>query len=328
MLRETLLAVSLMVVLVTVPGFSLASTTPTWSYSVVDTQVPQGALLVVSVMGPPNGTFTLSLNPLPFNSSNAIFTELYSLPNSTSLPNGTASGEVRLNTSLFAIQGYRLTLSQSDGTPIGLPTTLSIVVPEDTALVNQVSQLQFDLEVNATRLAGLLYLRDEVKGWAEFAVGVSLGTFAIETYLILATRTAAQERRMVAKINDVGHRLIWQKRGIEHTGSWTVTQPAGEIDPRAIFIAARPQCEVCEMPQKWQAVADHLTVVHRIPADGVSAAIVSSPDATTRVRTSMRAQRDSEGPTYRGRSKAAKASGSGAGTFVDLSGIVDGEKEN
>jgi hypothetical protein len=317
-IRESLAAVAILVLVATVPGLASAASGPQWSSNVTNPSVSQGSSLVIEVMGPPNGTFTLSMNPEPFNSSQPVFTQTYQLPLTTSLPNGTAVAEVRINTTLFAVAGYQVSLYQVDGSLIGSPQIVQITPPGDTVVENELTQLSYNLAVNASRVNSLLYLQSEVKNWALFAVGWSTVWTAVLMYLMFATRTPARERRWVDKTLQFGHSLLNQPRGQSFTGAWEIKPETKPADHSVIFGAAKPQCEVCEMPHTYEGITQHLRTAH--PAMRLTPeSIVVLPRAASRVRESMRSERESGRASEVGRKRAAK----GYDAHVDLSGAME-----
>jgi hypothetical protein len=328
MQREFCAALSILVVIVGGVGIAQAAAPviPSWSYSVIDDNVPLGNPIVLSVLGPPNGTFTVEVTTEPFNESLPVFAQTYQEPKVPSMANGSSQMEVNVNTTLLGVEAVQITLLDISGKDIGVPKIAFISSPQEPiqALEAQIDQLWFQQNVSTDRQMSLLYAEQQLTNEMLFMVGIAISLFVIEVFLIFATRTSAQERRLMAKATDTGHRILWQKRGVEHTGSWTRASPATPADPRAVFIAKNPQCEVCEMPQQYPAAAAHLRVDHHVPAEQIGGAIVASPEAGQRIRESMRAQRDIEGPTSRGKAKASKASG----VHVDLSGIIAPKRES
>ena len=282
----------------TIPGLSSAAPTPVWSYTVVSPSVPQGSNLLIAVEGAPNGSYFVSLNPEPFNFSLPVFAESYKLPLVATLPNDTAVGEVSVNTSLFAPAGYQLSITGSSGGLIGTTELVQVTTASDTALVNRVNQLSFDLGVNATRVNGLLYLRDQVWSWCIFAVAWSTVWTVALLYLVLATRTSARERRLIEKSLDIGHGIIHQPRSQTFSGAWEIQKKGKPADPRAVFVLKPPICEVCEMPGVYAQAEAH---GRAHPNSGQ--VIVASPRATAFVRESMRVHRDSTKPSHAGKSE-------------------------
>ena len=308
MIREVLIAVLAAVLVGGVAGMSHAAGATTWGYSVVESQVSQGAMLDVIVTGPPNGTFTVTLNPLPFNTSTPIYSSEFALPSAISLSNGTTIGSVQINTTLFAIAGYQLTVAQTGGLPVGNSTIVHITPPSDATLQNQIDTISETQLIDNLRIQSLLYLRSEALGWTEFAVGFSLGTFAILLYLIIATRTSARERRLVEKTLSFGHRLLWQTTGVVHTGAWSLPKEESRVDPTVTFVARKPRCSICELPTRRDAMASHLVTAHRVDPSRVDSEVVSSRAAEERIRSQIRQEIERERPRTAAVKEAARSS--------------------
>jgi hypothetical protein len=310
MIRETIVALAVLVLVVTIPGLSSGTPAPQWSYQVTNPDVPQGSDMLVEVQGPPNGTFSMTISPVPFNTSQPVFTQTYELPLAASLPNGTAMAEVRLNTSLFAIAGYQVALKDSAGSAVGTPSVVQVTVPVDPAIMNAISQLEFNLGVNASRVNSLLYLKSQVLEWTEFAVGWSIAWTVVLMYLIFATRTAARERKWVAKSLDLGHSLVWTPRGQTFSDGWEPEKRTTKPDYRAIYVVKPPECEVCEMPGRWESKEDHVRKTHpSVPF--TPEMIVPEPRAEELARQTMRAERDSLRPSATGTKSAERAKPAG-----------------
>lgn len=318
MIREAIPAVALVIVLATVPGFVLATPTPVWSASLVSGSVGLGTPIAIEVQGPPNGTFGFAIYVQPFNSSAPAYANTTNLPATPSLANNTAEEELKLNTSLLGVESVLVRLSnQSAGAFASF--TVQITDPvSSTQIQNELQQLQYDLLVNASRVSNLLYLKGQVQGWAEFAVFFSLACFGVEVFLILATRTSTQERRIMRTARSIGHRILWQQRGQSHTGTWTIDDAVPPPDPRAIFIAKHPQCDICELPQRLDSLAAHQQQVHRIPADQIPYEYVASHEANRRVRESIQVSQEGTGVTHRGEREVARSSQS----HVDLTSAL------
>lgn len=259
MIREMLVALFIVVLLA--GGNAVASSLPggpTWSYTVTNNTIPTGNYLILDVDGPPNGTFTVTLNPEPFNSSQPVFDQIYQEPKTPSLANGTASAEVRINTTYFAIEALQVTVANAQGIRIGTPSLVFITVGTATQVLEaQIVQLQYDIEVNASRIQSLLYERTELENADAWAVGTCAALFAILLFLIIFTRTAAAEKRLGKKIRRVGRAFAIGGPGyIDHTGAFEVPEEIPKVDPDEIWVANL--CPICRLPHTRQKLVDHL----------------------------------------------------------------------
>lgn len=89
---------------------------PEWSIVTPGPTVPQGNVLHIAVVGPPNATFLLQMNAPPFNDSPPVVSAVGTTPNATSCLGGiekncTASAaNVTVPTSPLAAQQYQISL--------------------------------------------------------------------------------------------------------------------------------------------------------------------------------------------------------------------------
>ena len=205
MIRETIAATLAMAVLFGGIGLIEAATppVPNWYFSVIQSQVPEGVPLILQVMGPPNGTFTVTLNGLPFNTSQPVFYQFYELPATSELSNGSAIGEVSVNTSLLAIEGYEVRLASANSTVFGtaiVSVTTGISAPY---IDTQIEQLENGARENASRITSLLYLQGQLQTDLWYVLITAGAFFALTTFLIFATRTAAGEKRLKKHMDKV-----------------------------------------------------------------------------------------------------------------------------
>lgn len=168
---------------------------------------------MLQVVGPPNGTFSVAVNPLPFNTSQPVFTGLYELPATAELTNGSAIGEVSLNTTLLGIQGYELRLASSNSTVFGTEV-VSVTTGVSYVLIDtEIEQLNYGARENASRITSLLWNEGNLQNEYLYAVIAGFSETALLVILMYYTRTSAAEKRLGKKL----HRT-WEKIGTSGPG--------------------------------------------------------------------------------------------------------------
>jgi hypothetical protein len=286
MIREVTVAIGLSVLIVIGTGMAAAQVvqTPNWFIQIPQYNVTYGDLLLVDVYGPPNGTFWVTLSSEPFNSSVPVFQQEYQEPAVNLLPNGTASGEVRINTTFFDIGGLKLNVFQADGAEIGSALVFIGIGGSTSVLQAEITQLQYDLEENATRLLGLLYQQGHLENDLLYTVITATVLFAIEIFLIVFTRTAAQESRLGRKLVRIGSAIASSGPGyIESTGPFTVERKPPHVDIDKFWVAN--QCGICDLPHNRPDLLKHLMgPAHRMNQKEAESWIRVDPEARRRMQ--------------------------------------------
>lgn len=288
MIREPLAAFAVLagVVLLATAAPVFAQPTPTWSASLVADSVPQGSQIVVEVIGPPNGTYAAFVYVQPFNSTPPAEAAVLALPSFANLANGSAVGELSLNTSSLGAEMVQVAVSNASAGVFGeFWVEITPGGPAIAALENQLLLYKYDLAENASRVYSLLSLQQNVKNWAIFAVSFSAITFIVEVILIVATRTAARERRLVRRLAGLAGRVMKRKRSLSWTDGWGVdNDELPRPDPRAVFIARPPLCALCSYRDRWPVIAAHLSNAHKIPDTDIPAMVQRDEEASQQVR--------------------------------------------
>ena len=266
MIRETCLAIALVALVVAVPGIvrAAAPVNPSFYFSVISDQVATGEPIVLQVVGPPNDTFTVSLNPEPFNTSQPVFSEFYQLPPVAALENGSAIGEVSVNTTLFAIAGYLLIVRSANSTIIGQDIVYITVGTPTAVLAGEIEQLRFDLQENASRLVSTAEALDRENIIYLYVVGLSGVEFVILLLFIIGTRTAASERRFWRRVAEAFHRLGFKGRAGVRSGHWSKEDVIAAIDPTRVWVM--DLCATCEKRHTREELLAHAFGIHRLEA--------------------------------------------------------------
>ncbi|MGI0156534.1 MAG: hypothetical protein ACREDE_10455, partial [Thermoplasmata archaeon] len=234
------------------------------------------------------------------------------LPDYATLANGSAVGEARIPTASLGVETVQVTVTNASvGNFAVMYVRITETVPS-TVLEGQILQLQYDLLENASRVYSLLSLQQNVENWTIFAIGVSLGAFAIETFLVIVTRTAAQEKRLSRRIRKVGEDFATRKPSTDSTGGAEIPTVVLYGDARAVFVAVPPECDVCSLPQTREHLADHLAT-HHIP----------SADIPRRIKPSVEGERHATesvaGAEYRVDPATVRA---GDASRIDLTSVL------
>lgn len=293
MIRETCVALALVVLMA--GGSVMASSVPgapQWSFNLTQNSVPTGNPILIDVFGPPNGTFSVAVNPEPFNSSQPVFDQVYQEPAHPSLANGTSSAEVQINTTYIAIEAYQITVANSQGVHIGTPALVFVTIGTPTQILEaQIVQLQYDLSENASRVKSLLYEQTILESYDAYAVGTAAAFFAITTFLIVFTRTAAAESRLGKKLRKAGRSLTFGGPGyIDHTGGFEVPEEPPRPDPEKIWVANL--CDICRLPHTRPKLIEHLMgPIHKLTLAECDLYIKASEDARRRVQRYFQAER-------------------------------------
>lgn len=309
MLREVLLSVMLLGLL----GIAVhASAAPAvgWSAS-LSGPVAQGSLMVIQILGPPDGNYSVAVDVQPFNSTTPVLMQYLTMPSYAALSNGSALGEARVPTTNLGAEMVQVVLSNnSTGEFAMLYVQIQPGGPELAALSTQVQQLQFDLNENASRLQSLLYLRQEVQNWAIFAVAWSSALAALLFYAMFATRSSARERRFLHVLGKIP-----KKRTYIET-DWVKEEPLPVLlsDGTSLFVLNPPVCETCRVPQQRSQLRRH-AAKHRLPPEEIEARIVPSEEAEREARQVIEASR-------RGR-PSARGEFAGERPGVDLTGLTE-----
>ena len=271
MIREVSLALGLVACAICIPGIVNAASDPppNFYFSIINQNVPLGAPLLLQVVGPPNGTFSVALNPEPFNTSQPVYDRLYQLPATTELSNGSSVGEVSINTSLFAIAAYEVKLASSNSTVFGTSTVFITTGVDATALLAEIEQLQYGAEENASRITSLLYMQGQLQTENLFVVSLAVVLFGIILFLIIATRTAAGEKRFLKSLKRFASKVAFSgKAGMTsgEAGPWEVAERDPKINPEKVWVAGL--CGGCELRHTRAALLLHMRNVHRMqPAE-------------------------------------------------------------
>jgi len=283
MSREASLAVACFVLAVGIPGVVQAAShpPPAFYFTVIQDQVATGEPLMLQVVGPPNATFTVALNPEPFNTSQPVFSTLYQLPANPSLTNGSAIGEVSINTTLFAISAYRLTVSSVNSTIIGREVVFITVGTPTAVLAGQIEQLQLNLIENASRVQSLTYALYQQRTVDLYVLVVTGIEFVILLLFIVGTRTTAGDRRFWKRMRDTIHKIGMKGQSGVRTGHWSKDEAVAVIDPKKVWVM--DLCSTCEKWHTHSELIDHAKLIHRMEPKEAERYIRVSRDAQREV---------------------------------------------
>jgi hypothetical protein len=286
-IRETALAVACVALIVCVPGIIQGTPPPPPFYAnVISTTVTQGEPILIQVVGPPNATFTVTLNPLPFNTSQPVFSQFYQLPPVAALTNGSAIGEVAVNTTLFAVSGYRLNIASANST-IFDTQIVTVGIGTATAVIEgQIEQMQFDLQENASRVLSLSYALYQERTVDLYVVILSVVLFAVLLVVIIGTRTAAGERRLMRTAKRIVHGAAFRGGAGMTAGHWATEDVVPKVNPDRIW--ASDLCPTCELRHTRTELLQHMKAVHRMEAAEAARYIRTSKEARREVREQMR----------------------------------------
>lgn len=290
MKREVLTAVAAIVLVFGLPSVVSAQPPPAFGYSIIETQIPQGAPLIVEVTGPANGTFNLTLNPLPFNTSQPVFDQFYSLPAKATLANNTAVGEVSINTTLFAIEGYVLTLRQANGSAFARILVAVTAGIDASALISVIEQIQFNAAVNASRITSLFYEQGRLQNEYLYVAVLTAVEFVILLLLIMETRTTVGEKRFMRNLKRLGHKAAFKGKSGMSAGHWTKEEPYAQIDPEMVWVA--DCCFRGQLRHTRPQLLAHMWTVHRMTEAEAIPMVRVSKDARREVQQKIQAERE------------------------------------
>jgi hypothetical protein len=324
-IREVALAVML-VGLLAIAGEASASTTSTgWSATLAESSVVQGAQILAEVSGPPNGTYAAIVNVQPFNSSAPALAVAMRLPAFADLANGSAVGEVSLNTTSLGAEMVQVTLSNAT---VGTFARFWVQVwpggPELAGEDQKINQLGLNLAENASRVNSLLSLRQDVQNWALFAVIWSSVWSGVLLYVVLATRTSAQERRFMRAGVDAASAIATRRLTIDSDHGVDNPIPLLESDGRAVFVLDPPVCETCRIPQRRARLAEHART-HKLTEEEIESRTVPSVLAERESRTVIEASRLSR-PAAGRKPRAPEAQTLDMGDLSDLAAMDPSEE--
>ncbi len=286
MIRELALSLALVALIVCVPGIVQAGAPPpNFYFTVISDQVTTGEPLLLQVVGPPNATFTVTLNPEPFNTSQPVFSQFYQLPPVAALANGSAIGEVSVNTSLFAISAYRMSVASANSTIFGREVVYVTVGTPTAVLAGQLEQLRFDLAENASRVISLGEALDMENVVYLYVVGLSITLFGILMFTIIATRTAAGERRFMRSLKGGISRLSFRGPAGMTAGHWAIEEQMSGINTERIWVAGL--CPRCELRHTRSELFAHMRAVHRMDGEQAEKYVRISREARREVRRKL-----------------------------------------
>ncbi|MGA7861352.1 MAG: hypothetical protein WCB19_05790 [Thermoplasmata archaeon] len=286
---ELLLAVAFIALVAFVPNIVSASPAPVFKCEVLQPQVPQGAPIVAEVTGPPNATFSLSLYPLPFNTSQPVLSALYQLPAVATLPNGTAIGEVSVNTSILGIEGYLMVLETGNGTPFAkLVVAVTTGIPS-VQIVSTLEQIEFNLAVNASRVSALFYEQGRLQNGYFYVIGLTGVEFIVLLLVVLETRTSVGEKRFMRSLKRIGHKIEFKGKAGMSAGHWDIPETVATSNRERVWVA-----DCCPRGQKRHTRAElleHGMSVHRLTEHEFEPRMRISKDARREIREELQAVR-------------------------------------
>lgn len=190
---------------------------PAWNARTVMANVPLGSPVEVLVTGPPNGTFSVQLSEYPFNQSVPVASGTFVLPDAASLPNDTAEGVAKLNTTYLGIETDQIAVSESGATfAFGI---VNITVPlNDSYLADEVENLSYEVAIDNLREQSLLYATAQEETDLIVSVAVTVVSAAAVALVFLFTRSALGETRPIRRLQRLGHAVSHSKGYIQNTG--------------------------------------------------------------------------------------------------------------
>ena len=292
MIRETLAAGLVLALVVSVPALAQAAPAPDYWYTVINTSVEQGVPFLVQVYGPPNGTFGVALYSQPFNDSPAVFSAVYLLPGFATLANGSAVGQVQVNTSLLGLEPFLLRLTVANGSDIAAPTILQVQPPGDTVTQTKIQTLQYDMAENFSRIMAIGEEQGREKGYYLASIVAAVASSARCILVVAVTRTSLAERKLAQRVRNPFGVFTRGDSSWEATGFWSPERPGVRPNAEAIFVCTKTNPRDCNneclVPQLRSRLVDHLIVRHHVPPERVDEMISTDPAATKRVREHLR----------------------------------------
>ena len=262
-LREVALLIPL-ALLVLLPVTLAQPGPPAWSATLGASSVAQGSQLEILVLGPPNGTFTVTLSAFPFNGSPPDVEQSFVLPDQAVLANDTAEGIARLNTTYLGVWSFQVQITDG-GTPFFFGV-VNITIPlNSTGLADQVQNLTLQSDIITLRQNSLLYGQgqEQTDYWVVVAYATAWGVISVVISLFTGYSVGGTPviRRVRAWIHDRHHTTDY----VQNTGPWH-TKPTMDRP----LATARYECRRCSRVIGSQDdVVAHCRVVEGVAAPAI-----------------------------------------------------------
>lgn len=235
--------------------------------------------MALEVSGPPNGTFIVSVNVQPFNTTSPVYENVSEMPASASLPNGSAVLQIFVPTGSLGVELVMVTLSNATSGVFG---TFYVGVL-DGSVTQRLNQQQNDLNENASRINALLGDRNLYRNWMVTAIAFTTVLDGFLLYVIFATRTAAREKRWVKKQSQAVGNFAKVKPSVDATPGHEIPTRTLTGNPSAVWVLRPPLCEVCRIPQYREVIADH-GAAHGLTAGEVARRLSASDEGRRHAR--------------------------------------------
>lgn len=251
------------------------ATTPpvTWGAKTLENQTGHGDGIPVEVWGPPNGSYSVVVTELPFNSSPPVATYSERLPTMAVTPAGEAYGNFSVPTRMLNYGPAQIRVANGTIGSFSVSTVLVTTQANESGLQDQITQLWFVVNATTQQLRNFANeIQYQYFLW-QVAIGFVATGFIALALAILFTGTKLRYSRTGAKIQRAYERMnessLWRPNAEAGTVS---TEPVPAPRPSHSFVGtvyAVGQCAVCDTPQSEKSIQDHQSFAHAIADPGL-----------------------------------------------------------
>ena len=268
MIRESLAALAL-VILIAAPTSVAApqASQPTWSVTQVAQNVSYGSPIQLIVSGPANGTFNATLEGQPFNRSEPIYVETFTMPNATGNSSKAVSIIVSFPTRPLYYGGF-LVLVANTSLGLGISAMVYYVVNpvNDTNVQNNLGVVWEELNITTARELALLYQQGLLEQQLEELFWVMIAIVVLFMSTVIVTRTGAANRRWGKRLRAMFHNAFYEPNMSESIEGRTIKREIPPSDETRVWVSKLfPDCEMCQTPNTEPGIALHLRQDHRVP---------------------------------------------------------------